>query len=368
MQKIITTITIILLSITIVYVFAGVVFHPLQSIDAIGIWLLKTKAFYLEHGFPNSYLHTSLYAYSHQQYPLGLPFLFFLIYQFLGGIHEKVILLIYPCVYTLILFFVYKVLKRETKSTNALLFTYIYSMLSPFIAGGGRILAGNADIFLVLLEWLIIFILYKRKLRNTYYILIAFLVMLASQVKLEGVFMVALLLFLPVKLKLFLVSISIVPFIIWSSVVYYFKIPADSHMIFLPVTLLLERVGIILAGILRELFNVNNWYLFWPLVVAAVFLKQKISDQLKIIFLPAYAVMMFFYILVFLFSSIETYDYVRSSFDRVLFQHSAIIFLFFFEKTNRTIAQFLSGIISRGNTALYHVMIRLRPVVKSTRG
>lgn len=339
MQKIITTIFIVLLFINISYVFAGVIFHPLQSMDAIGIWLLKAKAFYIEGGFPNNFLHTEKYAYSHQQYPLALPFIYSLIYKFIGGVNEKVILLIYPITYAIILVLAYKIMRKKTTVVYALLFTYIYSMFSPFIAGGGRILSGGADIFLVLLEWIIISILYKKNRSRGDYLVITCLIIVASQIKLEGVFLSIILLFLPIskKLKLLLFCTSLSGFIIWIFIINILKIPGDLTIILPTQYSLLERSFIVVVGIFGELVNVNNWYIFWPISLILIFVKQKISTQLKSELLPSLIVIISLYILTYISSSIDVHAYVNSSFDRVLFQHSPIVFMFFFEKMNSNI-------------------------------
>jgi hypothetical protein len=335
MRKIINIILILLLAINVLYVFTGVLLHPLQSEDAIGIWLLKAKAFYIEGGFPNQFLHNANFSYSHQQYPLGLPFFFFLIYQLVGGVKENIILLIYPFLYIAIVILTYKVMRKKASFTHALVFTYVYSMLSPLVAAGGRILAGNADIFIVFIEWLIIYLLYKKVPLFKNYIFITFLVMIASQIKLEGVFLSIILLFLPItkKYKLSLFTISLVPFLLWLVAIYVLRIPSDTHIMFPNAYELFIRLIVIVSGILKELININNWYFFWPLVGLAIFIKEKLSVQMKQILLPSYGIMMILYILVYVFSSTDTYKYVNSSFDRILFQHSAIIFLFFLEKT-----------------------------------
>ncbi len=207
-------------------------------------------------------------------------------------------------------------------------------MFSPLIASGGRILAGNADIFIVLIEWLMLLIIYKKNFVSRDYLLMVFLVMIASQIKLEGAFLSVILLFLPLskKLRFSLFSFSLAPFLLWLLTIYLLKIPSDTHIIFVSFNQLLSRLFVIMSGIGRELINVNNWYLFWPLVGFAICIKSPVSTQMKRILLPSYGIIMALYIAVYLFSSADTYKYINSSFDRVLFQQSAIVFLFFFEK------------------------------------
>jgi hypothetical protein len=338
MQKIIRIIFITLILINISYVFAGVVFHPLQSMDSIGIWFFKAKAFHLEHGFPSQFLHNPEYNYSHQQYPLGLPFFISLFWNF----NEKLILLIYPLTYSVIIFLVYSVLRRKTNGNTSLIFTYIYSMLSPLIAGGGRILAGNADIFLVLIGWLILFTIYKKSLKTWNYLLITILIMLATQIKLEGVFFSIFTLWLPVvkKQKYLLFTISLVPFFLWLITIHTLHIPSDTHLIMPNSGLFLQRLVSIGRGVIQELVNLNNWYILWPIIGLLLFTKSKISTQLKTILLPSYSIIMTLYLSIYLFASNDVYTYITSSFDRILLQQSPIVFLFFFEKLEAIIKSF----------------------------
>lgn len=343
MQKVIKFIFIVLLACNVLYVFGGVLYYPLQSMDAIGIWFFKAKAFYVAHGFPNTFLHSKLYAYSHQTYPLGLPFLIFLLYEVVGGVHEKIALFFYPFIYLAILVLAYKVIRRGTTSLFAIIFTYVYSMFGPLIASGGRILAGGADIILVLIEWVILYILYKRKLSFKSYIVLTFLIMIASQIKLEGAFLSLILLFCPLKLrnKLGLFFLSLLPLAGWMVTVYLLKLSSDTYMILPGFTLAIERLFFITLGVIKELTNAHNWHFFWILFFVVLFTKHKLSQQIKHIVVPAYLTIMAMYVLVYVFASNNTYTYVLSSFDRVLLQQSAFMYIVFFEKMNVVLRNFM---------------------------
>src|ERR1035437_3626135 len=135
-----------LILLNIIYAFVGAYFYPLSSIDAIGIWLLKAKFFYLSSGFPLEFLKNISFVYSHPHYPLLLPFIISVFYSLLGGVKEQLIIFIYPLTFIAILFILYKLLRKFGFSQIiALTFTYIYSMFSPLLAQAGRKHAGEAD-------------------------------------------------------------------------------------------------------------------------------------------------------------------------------------------------------------------------------
>src|ERR1035437_949682 len=230
MLKVFKYLSLFLILLNVVYVISGAYFYPLASIDAIGIWLLKAKFFYLTHGFPLEFLKNPLFTYSHPHYPILLPFIFSIFYFLLGGVKESIIFFIYPLTFITILFIIYKLLKElGFNQIIALIFTYIYSMLSPLLALAGRKHAGEADIFILLANLLVVFIslrMFKNKMQNLGTILITLIIMIASQIKLEGIFILAALIFVPIPKKTNLPAgvISLIPFLIWNLASLYLRL------------------------------------------------------------------------------------------------------------------------------------------------
>lgn len=330
-----------LLTVNFFYTLSGALFNPIKSMDAIGIWLLKAKAFYLEGGFPKQMLLSPDFSYSHQQYPLLLPFLFSLVYKLTSGINERAVLIFYPFIYLAILVLAYKTFKSQTGELKALLFTYIYSMFGPLLAQAGRGHAGNADIILTLINWGIVCLLMtKMKAKYTPY-LITLLITIASQIKAEGVFIAPLILFLPIsrlkKIVLFLVSL--VPFIIWRAVVRQLGLPLDFGLYFPTFIEFFQRSAIIGVETVKEMLNVRNWYIFWPIFLISLFLKEKLSPTLKRTIIPTLLIATLGYFCVYMYFDMETASWVSSSADRILLQLSPYTFLVFFEKNQKLIPQ-----------------------------
>src|ERR1035437_2498390 len=112
MLKIAKYLLLFLILLNIVYAFSGAYFYPLASIDAVGIWLLKAKFFYLSHEFPLALLKNPYFMYSHPHYPVLLPFIFSVFYSILGAVKEPIIVLIYPLTFIAVLFILYKLLRE----------------------------------------------------------------------------------------------------------------------------------------------------------------------------------------------------------------------------------------------------------------
>ncbi|MCL4353902.1 hypothetical protein M1349_00330 [Patescibacteria group bacterium] len=313
----------------------GAFFYPLASIDAVSIWLLKAKAFYLWHGnLPLDILKDSVYLNSHPQYPILVPFIYFSLYFLFGGINEQIIAFINPIFYVLVLLVAYKVFRKlNFNQIQSLLFTYIYSMFSPLLAQGGRKHSGDVDIFIVFLNWTAILLTlnFIKTKSNKILGLIVFLIMIASQVKGEGIFLATLLFFLPIKrnLKLFLITISFIPFLVWRLIVFNYGIPNDFYFLVPSVSEIFNRSFNIFYYTLREMLKINNWYVFWPVFLTfLVFIRSKNNFMNKIIgrSLILYSLLFFIF---YLFSSVPPNSYVSSSIDRILLQLSPFYFLIF---------------------------------------
>lgn len=336
MQKKLNYLLLLLLSLNILYVFLGAYLYPLASIDAISIWYLKAKALFINHGIiPVDILKDKTYLYSHPQYPILLPFSFYIAYLALGGINESIIAFINPLFYLLIIIVIYKILNElKFTTTLSLLFTYIYSMLSPLLNQGGRMHSGDADIFIVFINWLAIylgFLFVRTKKINFYWTLIP-LIMISSQIKIEGIFLISLLFFMPVTRRIRVVSIAIglIPFLLWRGFVNYYQIPNDFYFILPSLKDLLLRSFEIAYYTFKEMIKINNWYFFWPVfVVFMIFGWKKMS--IKGFILPTFAVMSLLFFASYLFSSIEPKTYVFSSIDRVLLQLSPLYFMIFID-------------------------------------
>lgn len=339
MRKVITSLLIFLLSINILYVISGVLFHPMESQDALGIWMLKAKAIYIEHGFPVKFLHDEKFRYSHQTYPLGLPLILSIPYFLTGGVNEILPSMLYPITYISILILTFLFLrKRKIPVHTSLFFTYIYSMLSPLIGSGGRVLFGGADIFLVLIGWLLLHVLSEEKINRKNIVLSLILVIIASQIKFEGVFLSLVFLFLPVekRMKLVLLVTSVIPTMLWFFFMSALNVQSDISFSLPGFIELTTKIPIVLFGILKEFINIKNWYIFWFLFFFSPFIPGTVSKYMRNVFLPLFIFILMSHACIYVFSNINVYAYVSSSIDRILFQVSFIPFIYIVEKIINT--------------------------------
>lgn len=335
MQKLINKILALLILFNVFFVMLGAYVYPLASIDAVSIWLLKAKAIYFAHGaLPVNLLKDSIYLYSHPQYPILIPYFFSFFYFVLGGVNDKFVSLLNPLFYCLTIFVIYKLLKKMQFNTLfSLLFTYIYSMLSPFLAQGGRQHAGDADIFIVFVNWLALFLSFEFFKNKSYKILslIIISVMISSQIKGEGVFLASIILFLPLKKRVKFLSlvVSLIPFLLWRSVIDYYKIPNDFYFLIPSLQEMGIRVFQIFYYTLKEMIKINNWYIFWPFFACLIVLIRSRERFINKFILPSLGVISGALLVFYLFLSVSPAIYVPPSIDRILLQLSPFYFLLF---------------------------------------
>lgn len=249
-----------LLAINIMYAVTGVWRYGSQHIDAYGIWMLKAKAVQQELGIPFGFLRDPAYAYSHQTYPLLLP----AVLSF-----GEWILWLYPMAYVMILMLLYRIFRNENQShVSALGWTTAASFMGPLIAQGGRMHAGLADIWICLLVALCMVFLQRKQWWG-----VVGLVMVASMVKTEGIFLIAFLFFqdrTPTWILRYIVAV--VPFIVWQMMVRVWGLPSDVVFGWPGLGELLHRLVIVVGGVGKEMLNWRNWYVVWPLFWLNIFL------------------------------------------------------------------------------------------------
>ncbi len=336
MRKIIKYLLLGLLIINFLYLFSGIINFSVTSIDVYSILLLKARDFYFNCLLPLSNLNQ--FPYSHPQYPILIPLVATFIYKIIGEAREVLFLLIYPFIYLAILFLAYRLFRRLKINENmSLIFTYVYSMFGPLLAAGGRMHAGEADIFLVLIYWAIMHLIlnYFKDGKRALGVMISILIAVASQIKLEGVIPVVILIFIPAKIrdKITWIALSVVPAIIWSAIIAKRGIKADFGFFLPNLAELFTRFGILLLLTMKEMSNYRNWYIFWPLFWVVIYLGAYAKKNLFQLFITKTLILMVVLFAVnYLINTQETANYVISSLDRVMLQLSPFVFTIFVMK------------------------------------
>lgn len=328
-----------LLAVNVAYVISGVVNFGLSSIDASAIWLFKAKAIFLAGGIPWDYLRNPAFIYQHPQYPLGLPFLISTLYGVSGSVDEVAVLLWYPVVYVAILWLCYEVVRKlGAELWLALGFTYLYSLFSPLLAGAGRRHAGEADIILTLIAWFMICCIqrmeWSKKQTNILSWGVTLLIIIASQIKMEGIFFLPFLWFLPTSKvqKYFQTILAFLPFVAWTYFVKVSGFPADFGFVIPSFSELFQRLLVIGVGYGREFVQVHQWYAFWPVFFLTLFVWPQSHLWIKKRIWVPLILMVGLFTLVYLTTSLDTQSHLLSSIDRVFLQLSPWFFVIWVDR------------------------------------
>jgi len=344
MRKIVKYLLLFLIFINFLYCLSGVIHYPLGSLDEVSIWMIKAKLFYQNGVFPLNQLNSI--GYGHPQYPILLPLVFYWIFKFFGAFWEMYALIFYPFLYLLVLFLCYKTLIiLKIEKTWALLFTYLYSMLSPLLAMGGRLHAGEADIFIVLAYWLVMlfYLHFLKNKQNKWLIFIVLTIIIASNVKTEGLFLSAIFLFVPTNKfkKILYFSLSIAPGVLWILVIKKAGVYSDLGFQFPAFMEILRRIYFVVYFTIREIFKIQNWYIFWPMFgLSLVYYRKKFLNTFRVNILMLFLI----YLMIgcnYVFSLLPPDYYVPSSIDRLLLQLSALYFPIFAYQTRQIVARII---------------------------
>ncbi len=118
----------------ILYALFRALIKPIESYDAIAIYAIKSKIFYLAGSIPQGFFRGLARAFPHPDYPLNIPLSQTLIYLSLGNLNDQLVKLIFPLFFIGILVMLYFSIRRFASQAYALLFTFILASVPQFNA------------------------------------------------------------------------------------------------------------------------------------------------------------------------------------------------------------------------------------------
>lgn len=133
------------LVLTVAYVFFRALIKPLEAYDAIAIYALKAKIFYLAGGIPPGFFGEFRELVPHVEYPLLVPLAETYFYTFWGDLADGAVKIVFPLYYAAILATVYCLMRRILARAPAILFTVLLATVPQFAEYATN---GYADIVL----------------------------------------------------------------------------------------------------------------------------------------------------------------------------------------------------------------------------
>jgi hypothetical protein len=111
------------------YAFFRALIKPLESYDAIAIYAIKSKIFFLARSIPQEFFDHIAGMYPHPDYPLNIPLAETFIYLSIGSLNDQLVKALFPLFFTGILCLMYYAVRRFSTKVYALLFTFIIATI-----------------------------------------------------------------------------------------------------------------------------------------------------------------------------------------------------------------------------------------------
>lgn len=117
------------ISFEVLYTFFRALIKPLEAYDAIAIYGMKAKIFYLAKAIPPDFFsHMKDYV-PHVDYPLLLPLAETYFYTFFGSLNDLLVKVMFPLYFIAILVTLYFVIRRYASRKISLLFTFLLATI-----------------------------------------------------------------------------------------------------------------------------------------------------------------------------------------------------------------------------------------------
>lgn len=114
------------------YAFFRAMIMPIEAYDAVAIYGIKAKIFYLAGGVPQDFFSRMGSFVNHIEYPLLIPLAEDSIYIFFKGINDIASKAIFPMYYLSALIVLYSMIRRFAARKAALLFTFLLATVPQF--------------------------------------------------------------------------------------------------------------------------------------------------------------------------------------------------------------------------------------------
>lgn len=319
------------------YAIFRALIKPIESFDAIAIYAIRSKIFYLAKSFPANYFAMSN-GMPHPEYPLNIPLIQTFIYLCLGSLNDLAVKIIFPLYFIGILVVLYFAIRRFAGSTYALIFTFMLASIQQF-----NVYASNAYLDLPLSYYCLISVIFlfewfKQKERFDLLIVSAVMAAIAAWTKNEGLMYcvintAVMVYFLAANRKNISTKDIIAPFlyvaVIFTILLPWLVVKHSAHLVSTDVAEIylnplcmakqLYKFGPILYEFQREAFGPKKWNMVWIAVLfAAAFNFKKIfRGELKYV-----SIMLMLtvcgYVYFYLISSVEITFFLTKTWSRFL--------------------------------------------------
>ena len=301
------------ISFEVLYAFFRALVKPIESFDAIAIYALKAKIFYLQHAIPQNFFSELKNFVPHVEYPLLLPLSETCIYVFLGNLNDLLVKVISPLYYLAILLVFYFLLRRNFGRKISLLFTFLLASIPQFKDYATN---GYADILLAFYYSASFFYLFLWIQKNEKaFLMISFLCSaLGMWTKSEGLILIGINMILVIiyimskkgrkslgqAIPYLAVSLALIGTFLYIKKIFGVAINSDfdnSWASCLPTVVgNMKRIPLILYEYQRQFFGPKKWNIVWILLLLGLIanFKKAFLKDMKFVTLSILLIFLFY--------------------------------------------------------------------------
>ncbi|MBN2453513.1 MAG: glycosyltransferase family 39 protein [Candidatus Omnitrophica bacterium] len=284
------------IALEVAYAFFRALIRPIEAYDAVAIYAIKSKIFFLAKAIPETYFPSLVHGFPHPDYPLNIPLAETFIYMAMGSMNDQLVKIIFPLFFVGILVALYFAIRRFASRAYALLFTFIIATIPQFNAYATNAYQELPLAFYCFTGSVFLFRWLERRDDFRYLALSAVMAALSAWTKNEGamycVINASIVLWASLTARVrkggsnkpvyaaalyaFIIVLIILP---WAFIKRKYGIINDeinlANLNPLYMVRQLHKLGPILYELQKQLFGPKKWLILWPAVIAVAALKYK---------------------------------------------------------------------------------------------
>lgn len=122
------------ITLEVIYAFFRALIKPIEAFDAVAIYAIKSKIFFLARAIPQNYFPALAHSFPHPDYPLNIPLAETFMYLAMRNLNDQLVKIIFPLFFAGVLCLLYFAIRRFASRTYALLFTFLLASVPQFNA------------------------------------------------------------------------------------------------------------------------------------------------------------------------------------------------------------------------------------------
>lgn len=327
------------------YAFFRAFIKPIESYDAVAIYAIKSKIFFLARSIPHDFFAGLVNNFPHPDYPLNIPLAESFIYLFLGNLNDQLVKIIFPIYFVCILVVLYFAIRRFASRSYALIFIFILASIPQFNAYAANAYLDLPLSFYILVSALFLFRWFEDRNKIQFIIVSSVMAGLAGWTKNEGVmycaaYIAMIILFLTINFRkisrkdlscLFLYIMVIVMIL-----APWLYIKSAAHLTNTDVGKIdtglrslgndLYKLKTILYEFQKQIFGPKKWNILWIVLFLSIIfnLKSALRGVRKYIALYL-AIIISGYILIYMIAPIDVTFFVKKTWSRFLLHFLPIV-------------------------------------------